>query len=157
MKLYHTLLPIALTQQNGDDVIDSPPKVISLFDHLQNLDLGVALEHQPSPNGQNDVIDNSNDVTIKTDDYVVIVKSDEVENTTEDDIGDAVGEADDDTVIALKEFATALLSKLFKKTDGISASVKTKANIVPRFGDIIPEPLAMPQSLISLFQSLHSS
>ena len=39
----------------------------------------------------------------------------------------------------------------------MSASVKTKANIVAIFGAIIPDPFAIAESLISLFQSLHSS
>ena len=61
------------------------------------------------------------------------------------------------TVIALKVFVIALFNKLFKKIDGISASVKTNANIVAIFGEIIPEPFAIAESLISLFQILHSS
>ena len=57
----------------------------------------------------------------------------------------------------LKVLVTALLSKLFKKTDGISASVKTNESIVPRFGAIIPDPFAIAEILISLFQTLHVS
>ena len=47
LSMYQTILPMALTQQTDD----SQPNVISLFDHMSNLDLGLALEHQPSPIG----------------------------------------------------------------------------------------------------------
>ena len=47
---------MALTQQTDD----SQPNVISLFDHMSNLDLGLALEHQPSPIGlQKDLSESS--------------------------------------------------------------------------------------------------
>ena len=56
LSMYQTILPMALTQQTDD----SQPNVISLFDHMSNLDLGLALEHQPSPIGlQKDLSESS--------------------------------------------------------------------------------------------------
>ena len=53
------------------------------------------------------------------------------------------------TVIALKEFATALFKSVFNKLELISASVKINDNIVAKLGAIIPDPLAIPQILTS--------
>ena len=48
---------MALAQQTDD----SPPMVISLFDHMTNLNLGLALEHQPSPIEADQSQENSNE------------------------------------------------------------------------------------------------
>ena len=51
------------------------------------------------------------------------------------------------TVIALKVFSTFFLSIWFKTDCEILASVKIKPSIVPMFGNIMPEPLVIPEML----------
>ena len=54
-------------------------------------------------------------------------------------------------------FSVAILFKyLFRDTDEMSASVKIKENMVPKFGAIIPEPFAIPAILIFFSPTLIS-
>ena len=59
--------------------------------------------------------------------------------------------------IALNEFATALLRRVFKRLEFISAFVKIKDNIVAKLGAIMPEPLAIPQIFTSSSPTIISS
>ena len=51
------------------------------------------------------------------------------------------------TVIALNERALARVTIAWSTGAGIAASVKTKASMVAMSGAIIPEPLAMPETM----------
>ena len=65
LSIYQTILPMALAQQTDD----SPPMVISLFDHMTNLNLGLALEHQPSPiETENDQSEDNSNVVVSEND-----------------------------------------------------------------------------------------
>ena len=65
LSIYQTILPMALAQQTDD----SPPMVISLFDHMTNLNLGLALEHQPSPiETENDQSEDNSNVAVSEND-----------------------------------------------------------------------------------------
>ena len=54
------------------------------------------------------------------------------------------------TVTALKVRSAVLLSMDWSTDAGIAASVKTKPSMVPMFGMIMPEPLAMPAMTTSV-------
>ena len=65
LSIYQTILPMALAQQTDD----SPPMVISLFDHMTNLNLELALEHQPSPiETENDQSEDNSNVAVSEND-----------------------------------------------------------------------------------------
>ena len=54
------------------------------------------------------------------------------------------------TVIELKLFFVASISKLFKRAPSTFASVNMNDSMVPMFGSIIPDPFAIPRIFISL-------
>lgn len=97
LSIYQTILPMALAQQTDD----SPPMVISLFDHMTNLNLGLALEHQPSPIEADQSQDDSNDVPLESEDFNEAVSEHDIDNknvtekTNSENMTEFVAENDD--------------------------------------------------------------
>ena len=58
--------------------------------------------------------------------------------------------------IALKVVSILSLRIFFKIDDDKFASVKTNPSVVAMFGNIIPEPLAIPYTFIDVLPILHS-
>ena len=133
LSIYQTILPMAVAQQTDD----SRPMVISLFDHMTNLNLGLALEHQPSPNDiENDQSeDNSNDLLIKSEEYNVTDSENEIGGKNNNTNLEAVFVTEENN----SEINTELVAENDDAADGVAidqpniqdlASVLNNLNIV---------------------------